>query len=244
MSEGAWAGTRSGVSGRHSRGPCRPRSAQPPVAGRRGLTPHARTHPLLHLCRLISPVDTATFWEGVHEDAPLLVARPANRAYFEGLFSKDGELRTGCWGWLVRVPVFCGGAPTLFSKGGERLPGWAARWLLGCRVGCACACTCLDGAAPQGCATAAALSGWLLAPTPPRVTPPPNPRDGEAAAPAGRAAVCGESRAGRVQAGLAPAGAARLDLPLGAHSRRLVGRSLTAVVVPRRPPRPGSTMSM
>ncbi|PRW56353.1 cupin 4 isoform A [Chlorella sorokiniana] len=38
---------------------------------------------------LISPVDAETFYEAVHEDAPLLVTRPNSRSYFGGLFSKD-----------------------------------------------------------------------------------------------------------------------------------------------------------
>lgn len=35
-------------------------------------------------------MDVETFYDAVHDDAPLLVARPNNRAYFGGLFSKDG----------------------------------------------------------------------------------------------------------------------------------------------------------
>lgn len=46
------------------------------------------THIALLLC---SPVDVETFYDAVHEDAPLLVTRPNNRQYFGGLFSKDGE---------------------------------------------------------------------------------------------------------------------------------------------------------
>ena len=42
-------------------------------------------------CLCCSPVDVETFYEAVHEDAPLLVSRPNNRQYFGGLFSKDGE---------------------------------------------------------------------------------------------------------------------------------------------------------
>lgn len=42
---------------------------------------------------LISPVDVETFYEAIHDDEPLLVTRPTNRAYFEGLFSKQGALR-------------------------------------------------------------------------------------------------------------------------------------------------------
>ena len=35
-------------------------------------------------------MDVETFYDAIHDDAPLLVARPNNRAYFGGLFSKDG----------------------------------------------------------------------------------------------------------------------------------------------------------
>ena len=42
---------------------------------------------------LMSPVDVETFYDAIHEDEPLLVTRPNNRTYFDGLFSKAGERR-------------------------------------------------------------------------------------------------------------------------------------------------------
>ena len=39
---------------------------------------------------LLSPVDVETYYDAIHEDAPLLISRPNNRSYFDGLLSKDG----------------------------------------------------------------------------------------------------------------------------------------------------------
>ncbi|KAL4421692.1 hypothetical protein ABPG77_010636 [Micractinium sp. CCAP 211/92] len=66
---------------------------------------------------LISPVDTETFYEAIHEDAPLLIERKENRAYFDGLFSKDEIdrlLKTGNMQYQFNVDV------TSFSAAGRK----------------------------------------------------------------------------------------------------------------------------
>ena len=49
---------------------------------------------------LVEPLAPEDFWEGVHEQYPLLIRRAANRAYYRGLFSKDGA-----WGGGPRDPA-------------------------------------------------------------------------------------------------------------------------------------------
>jgi hypothetical protein len=59
---------------------------------------------------LMSPVDVETFYDAIHEDEPLLVTRPNNRAYFEGLFSKTGE-------WMdVLCTLGCRGGPVQHGR--------------------------------------------------------------------------------------------------------------------------------
>lgn len=39
---------------------------------------------------MLLPVETETFFEAIQDEEPLLISRPNNRAYFDGLFSRAG----------------------------------------------------------------------------------------------------------------------------------------------------------
>lgn len=54
---------------------------------------------------LISPVDADSFEEEVEERQPLMVARPANRGYYGGLFSKAGAWAGGLAAYLGEQPL-------------------------------------------------------------------------------------------------------------------------------------------
>lgn len=63
-------------------------------------------------------MDVETFYEAVHEDAPLLVTRPNNREYFGGLFSKAGEQGCGCFSRLKPKRPQPAGAGAACTRGG------------------------------------------------------------------------------------------------------------------------------
>jgi hypothetical protein len=39
---------------------------------------------------MLLPVETETFFEAIQDEEPLLISRPNNRTYFDGLFSRAG----------------------------------------------------------------------------------------------------------------------------------------------------------
>ncbi|KAL4857945.1 putative anion transporter 6 [Chlorella vulgaris] len=65
---------------------------------------------------MLLPVETETFFEAIQDEEPLLISRPNNRTYFDGLFSRaeiEKMLKSGTMQYLYNVDV------TSFSASGK-----------------------------------------------------------------------------------------------------------------------------